>query len=103
MKLHPDEGVLVTLTYSPELEVIGAGGSANDAIRIAQHDLPEIMLLDIHMPGRDGTQLAAELSKTVVPARSYGEYKSYHHSRSPKHPADRARELRRRRRHAGRR
>jgi len=50
---HPlmREGVAHTLTQSGKFSVIATGGKGADAIRIAQDFLPEIMLLDINMPG----------------------------------------------------
>jgi DNA-binding NarL/FixJ family response regulator len=62
---HPlfRDGVLVTLKAVPELDVIAAGGSASDAIRIAQQDLPDVMLMDIHMPG-GGISATREIART---------------------------------------
>jgi two-component system, NarL family, nitrate/nitrite response regulator NarL len=50
---HPlmREGVGHTLTQSGKFSVIAMGGKGSDAVRIAQDFLPEIMLLDINMPG----------------------------------------------------
>lgn len=50
---HPlfREGVAQTLSSSPDLEVIAEGQNSEDAIRLAQEYLPDIMLLDISMPG----------------------------------------------------
>src|SRR5262245_4167239 len=50
---HPlfREGVVNTLHGARELEVVGEGGSADDAVRIANQELPDILLLDVNMPG----------------------------------------------------
>jgi DNA-binding NarL/FixJ family response regulator len=50
---HPlfREGVIHILEREPDIKVIGAGESAQDAIRIAQHLGPAVMVLDIDMPG----------------------------------------------------
>ncbi len=50
---HPlmREGVAHTLTHSGRFAVVAMGGSGAEAIRIAQDHLPEILLLDINMPG----------------------------------------------------
>lgn len=50
---HPlfRSGVAVTLAADPRYEVVAQGGSAADAIRIAEQLLPDIMLVDITMPG----------------------------------------------------
>jgi DNA-binding NarL/FixJ family response regulator len=50
---HPlfREGVAHTLQSQPGLEVVAEGASAADAIRIAGECLPDVMLLDVSMPG----------------------------------------------------
>jgi two-component system, NarL family, nitrate/nitrite response regulator NarL len=44
-------GVTHTLKAEPDFEVVGEGGSASDALRIARDELPDIMLLDVSLPG----------------------------------------------------
>jgi DNA-binding NarL/FixJ family response regulator len=50
---HPlfREGVAQTLARQPDIEVVAEGESAEDAIVIAGTRLPDIMLLDVSMPG----------------------------------------------------
>jgi DNA-binding NarL/FixJ family response regulator len=50
---HPlfREGVAQTLARQPDIEVVAEGESAEDAIAIAGTRLPDIMLLDVSMPG----------------------------------------------------
>lgn len=50
---HPlfREGVAHTLGAQPDVEVIAEGGSAADALRIAAERMPDVMLLDVSMPG----------------------------------------------------
>lgn len=50
---HPlfREGVAHILHQQPDLEVVAQGASASDALRIAAQYLPEVMLLDVSMPG----------------------------------------------------
>lgn len=50
---HPlfREGVSRSLLESGEFDIAGQGGSASDAIRLVQETLPELVLLDISMPG----------------------------------------------------
>ena len=50
---HPlfREGVAHTLGAQPDFEVVGEGESADDAVRIAGERLPDVMLLDVSMPG----------------------------------------------------
>ena len=50
---HPlfREGVSHTLNADPSINVVGEGKTADDAIRLATDLLPDIILLDISMPG----------------------------------------------------
>lgn len=50
---HPmlREGVAGTLKADAGLEVVAVGGSGADAVRIAAEYLPDVMLLDVSMPG----------------------------------------------------
>jgi two-component system, NarL family, nitrate/nitrite response regulator NarL len=45
------DGLATILAAETDFEVIGQGGSAADAIRLARDLLPDIILLDIAMPG----------------------------------------------------
>ena len=50
---HPmlREGVVRTLNDERDMEVVGEGSSADEAIELAQKLMPDLMLLDMHMPG----------------------------------------------------
>ena len=50
---HPlfREGVAHTIQRSGSLSVIAEGASAEDAVRIAKAEMPDIVLLDVSMPG----------------------------------------------------
>lgn len=50
---HPlmRDGVVATLQNCAEFDVVATGGSADDAIRIAEEIRPRMMLLDLSMPG----------------------------------------------------
>jgi two-component system, NarL family, nitrate/nitrite response regulator NarL len=50
---HPmlREGVVRTLLDEGDIEVIGEGATAEQAIELAQKFLPDVMLLDMNMPG----------------------------------------------------
>jgi DNA-binding NarL/FixJ family response regulator len=50
---HPlfREGVANTLSGSPDIEVVGQGSSAEDAVHLARDLLPDVLLMDISMEG----------------------------------------------------
>jgi DNA-binding NarL/FixJ family response regulator len=45
------DGLATIISGEADIEVVGQGGSADDAIRLARELLPEIILLDLDMPG----------------------------------------------------
>ncbi len=45
------EGMLSVLRTEPDLEIVGEGANAEDAVRLAHDFLPDIIFLDISMPG----------------------------------------------------
>lgn len=50
---HPlfRQGVASILGAEPDIEVVGQGATAEDAVRLAHDLLPDIIILDIDMPG----------------------------------------------------
>jgi two-component system nitrate/nitrite response regulator NarL len=58
---HPlfREGVAHTLSMQPDFEIVGQGESAAEAIRIAAEHMPDVMLLDVSMPGSGLTAVKA--------------------------------------------
>lgn len=60
---HPlfREGVAGVLQAEPDIEVVGQGSSANEAIQLATELLPDITILDITMPG-GGVQAARQIA-----------------------------------------
>lgn len=65
---HPlmREGIVNTLIREPGFEIVGQGQSADDAIFIAEQKLPDVMLIDINMPG--GGLTALQKIATSCPA-----------------------------------
>lgn len=61
---HPlfREGVARTLNAAPNMEVVAQGDNSKDAIRLAQDLLPDIILLDISMPG-SGLEAAGVIAR----------------------------------------
>jgi len=61
---HPlfREGVVNTLLDSGYFDVVGQAGSQQDAITQAEKHMPDLMLLDVSMPG-GGVETAQEISK----------------------------------------
>lgn len=66
---HPlfREGVIRSLTEMDEFKIVGEGSNRDDALRIAAEHRPDILLLDISMPG--GGLEAVPLILEKVPAQ----------------------------------
>lgn len=46
----------------PEFRVVGTAGSGDDAIALVRREHPDVVLMDIRMPGRDGVSATAAIT-----------------------------------------
>lgn len=64
------KGLRAFLAYDPELEVIGEAADGAEALRLAHELAPDVVLMDLLMPGMDGIAATAvirrELPETEV-------------------------------------
>jgi two-component system, NarL family, nitrate/nitrite response regulator NarL len=62
---HPvvRRGVVETFSEEADFDVVAEGGSAGDAIRIARDNRPDLMLLDVTLPG-GGIEAVSKLRST---------------------------------------
>ena len=65
--IHPlfREGVARSLEESGKFAVVGQGASADDAVRLAEELAPDVLLLDVSMPG-SGLVAAARISEIAA-------------------------------------
>jgi DNA-binding NarL/FixJ family response regulator len=56
------KGIMAMLESDSDMEVVGEAGTGNEALTAAKSLLPDILLLDIRMPGMTGLEAAAKLS-----------------------------------------
>lgn len=54
-------GLAALLGSEPDLEVVGVASEGDEAVRLARELRPDVVCLDIRMPGRDGISAAREL------------------------------------------
>jgi DNA-binding NarL/FixJ family response regulator len=57
------EGLRMLLQAEPGITVIGEAGTGTEAIAAARKLDPDVVLMDIRMPGRDGIEAAAHLAR----------------------------------------
>jgi DNA-binding NarL/FixJ family response regulator len=55
----------VRFHLEPDLQVVGEASTGSEALTLAQTLTPDVVLMDIEMPGMDGIQATAALRRTV--------------------------------------
>ncbi len=73
------EFLQLVLEKIPGVEVVGRAGDGNEAVKLARELAPDLMFLDIRMPGLDGLGVARELvqlsaAPRVVFVTAYDQY-----------------------------
>lgn len=57
-------GMRYMLRIDKDMELVAEGANAEDAVRMADEVKPDVLLLDIRMPGTDGTDVLEEVMET---------------------------------------
>ncbi|MFI6602164.1 response regulator [Nonomuraea sp. NPDC050536] len=68
---HPvvRDGLSSMLARDPEFEVVGEAGDGAEAVQLAETLRPDVILMDLRMPGMDGVGAITELAARGNPAR----------------------------------
>ena len=69
---HPmlREGLVAVLATRPDFEVVGEAADGNETVRLAERVKPDVILLDLEMPGMDGVAVLNRLRNTDSKART---------------------------------
>lgn len=64
------------LTEFPEIEIVAEAANANEGIEKIENFVPELIFLDIQMPGKTGFDMLSEMDRTpnVIFTTAYDEY-----------------------------
>ncbi len=62
------EGIRVLLREDPDIEIMGECADGDSAARLMREDPPDLVLLDVQMPGRDGFDLLRDVGPDQLPA-----------------------------------
>jgi two-component system, NarL family, response regulator DesR len=57
------QALVALLELEPDIEVVAQAADGNEALAMARKYEPDVAVLDIEMPGRNGIQVASELSR----------------------------------------
>jgi pilus assembly protein CpaE len=66
--LETREHLAKLLSFETDIDVVGVAASGREAIDIASRLTPDVVLMDINMPGMDGIATTEELGRTVPTA-----------------------------------
>ena len=66
--LETREHLAKLLSFETDIDVVGVAASGPEAIEIASRLTPDVVLMDINMPGMDGIATTEELGRTVPTA-----------------------------------
>lgn len=68
---HPvvREGVIANVKTQPDLQIVAQAGDGLEAMALIKKHLPDVVLLDLRMPGMDGLEVVAEVQAAGLPSK----------------------------------
>jgi DNA-binding NarL/FixJ family response regulator len=62
-------GLRMLIAQTPDIDVAGEAGTGADAVRLARDARPDVVVMDIRMPGGDGIEATQKITDASLPAR----------------------------------
>jgi DNA-binding NarL/FixJ family response regulator len=62
-------GLKAMLNYSPQFEVVGEAANAQEALKLLDELRPDVLILDLSMPGMSGVECVKEIRYRGLPCR----------------------------------
>ncbi len=68
---HPivRSGIRMLLEQAPDIQVVGEADNGANAVELVKQLQPDVLLLDVEIPGKSGMEVAAELREANLPVR----------------------------------
>ncbi|MFA5788163.1 MAG: response regulator transcription factor [Actinomycetota bacterium] len=63
------QSLVKIMTAEPGFEVVAEAGSAEEALQVAKSHRPDLVVMDVGIPGEDGLQVAMKLKKLLPDVR----------------------------------
>ena len=63
------EGLRLVLEQSGEFEVVGQAGDGEEAVRVAAEVSPDVVVMDVMMPRKDGVEACREIMESASETR----------------------------------
>ena len=57
------QGIRAYLATQPDIEVVGEAGSGEEALKVVADTVPDVVLMDLIMPGMDGVEATRQVSR----------------------------------------
>ena len=60
---------MLTLAIDERIEIVGSASSGGEAVALAEALRPDVVLMDVHMPGMDGIEAARQVRRVSPRSR----------------------------------